>query len=478
MMRIVLPACALLLLIATACGTSAEEPLALQTVQQALEARAPTVIRIGALVDDASPARTNFTAAANLAESQINQGLAAAHSIHSVDVIVGYYGGATGFTQATRTIDMVNQQGIVGVVSDVSGSPGGTGGTVAVNRLNYESPSRIVRKVPVTCYQCSSAFFNDPAQSDLGFKDPDNWLWRTFFNATFESAVQVQLVYNRAGFGDFNGDGRTKIVIYYDAGHLSAATTMPGLVDSIYGSRPHSLERIQKTLPSTSATRAAELAKIFDGHNDSTGADDGLPDAVYLAFLPANIPESLGDYTGHAFSPKPPATANNGGRRDFLLSTLLANGGEGLEGNSVLVAAKSASGQAFVSSYKAANGGAIPELTASYLYDGIAAQALAALVAVTGGLTGTPEQIRAGLGAINQPNGTLVGATAAGFELAATRIRAKKPINYDGASSPLDLTATGEMYPDLVHWKIQGGKFVELESYRCDPSSPNCVVRP
>jgi hypothetical protein len=475
MMRIVLATCTLLLL-SSACGSPTEAPSELQAVRQALEAKVATVIRIGALVDDASPARTNFTAAANLAESQINQGLVAAHSPYSVDVIVGYYGGSTGFTQATRTIDMVNHQGIVGVVSDVSGSPGGTGGTVAVNRLNYESPSRIVRKVPVTCYQCSSAFFNDPAQSDLGFKDPANWLWRTFFNATFESAVQVQLVYNRTSFGDFNGDGRTKIVIYYDTGHLSAATTMPGLMDSIYGSRPHSLERIQKTLPSSSATRAAELAKIFDGHNDSTGADDGLPDAVYLAFLPANIPESLGDYTAYAFSPKPPATANNGGRRDFLLGTLLANGGEGLEGNSVLVVAKSASGQAFLSSYNAANGGAIPELTASYLYDGIAAQALAALIVAPGGLI--PEQIRDAFAAINKPNGTLVGATAAGFQTAATQVRAKKPINYDGASSPLDLTATGEMYPDLVHWKIQGGKFVELESYRCDPTSPNCVVRP
>jgi len=56
----------------------------------------------------------------------------------------------------------------------------------------------------VTCYQCSSAFFNDPNQTDKGFGDPDNWLQRTFFNATFESAVQVQLVVNRDNHGDFN----------------------------------------------------------------------------------------------------------------------------------------------------------------------------------------------------------------------------------------------------------------------------------
>ena len=33
------------------------------------------------------------------------------------------------------------------------------------------------------------------------------------------------------------------------------------------------------------------------------------------------------------------------------------------------------------------------------------------------------------------------------------------------------------MYPDLVHWKIQGGQFVELERYRCDPGTPSCAVQ-
>jgi hypothetical protein len=462
---------AVALLLAPACDPSAEDIAS--PVQQAVH---DSTIRIGVLIDDASPAKANFTAAATLAERQVNEGLTAAHSDFAVDVIIGYYGGATGKTQATRTIELVNADRVDGVVSDVSGAPGGPGGTVAVNRLNYETPSQLAHKIPVTCYQCSSAFFNDPTQTDLGFADPDNWLWRTFFNATFESAVQVQLVFNRPNAGDFNGDGRTKIVIYYDTGHLSAATTMPGLMDAIYGARPHAVERIQKMLPGDASTRAAELAKIFDAHNDTTGMDDGLPDAVYLAFLPANIPQALGDYSGHPQSPKPPATANNGGRRDFLLATLLANGGEGLEGNSVLVAADSASGDAFLASYRAANGNANPELTGSYLYDAIAAQALAGLIAADDCLT--PERMRDALGRINRPQGTVVRASAAGFREAAKLIRRKRAINYDGASSPLDLTASGEMYPDLVHWKIQGGQFVELESYRCDPANPNCVVRP
>jgi hypothetical protein len=434
-------------------------------------------IRIGVLLDDASPARDDFALAADLAESRINEGLARARSPFRAEVIPGAFGGSTGHTQATRTIELVNVAGVVGVVSDVSGVPAGPGGTVAVNRLNYETPPRIAHPVPVTCYQCSSAFFNDPAQADPGFADPAHWLWRTFIHAAFESAMQVQLVLDRPGGGDFDGDGHLKIAVYHDAAHLSAATTMPGLLDQL-AQGPHSVELIAKTLPSTPATRAAELARLFDGHNDTTGADDGRPDSVYLAFLPQNVSEALADFTTHPVPARPPATANNGARRDFLLPALLASGGEGLEGNSVQLVARSASGEAFLAAFQQASGGAPPELTASFVHDAVAAQVLAGLIAAeAGGLT--PENLREALGQLSDPAGRTIEATPAGFARAARRIRAGRPINYDGAASPLDLTAPeGEMFPELTHWRIEGGRFVELATYRCDPSAPLCERQP
>jgi hypothetical protein len=415
--------------------------------------------KIGVLVDGASPARANFTAAALLAERQIEEALSQSGIHDRFDVVVAPY--AAGQAQNTA-IDLVNNQGALGVVSDISGN------TAAVNRLNYQAGSPATRKFPVTCYQCSSAFFNDPAQTDLGFADPDNWLFRTFFNATFESAVQVQLVLHRPAGGDFDGDGHLKIVVYYDAFHLSAATTMPGILDGLHAGS-HSVELIAKTLPSTPATRAAELAAIFD-------SDDGhAPDAVYLAFLPQNATESLSDYTAFAFSPKPPAQANNGVRRNFLLPSLLGAGGEGLEGSSVLAVSDSPSGALFNSAFVAAAGQA-PELTASYLYDAVVAQAVAIGTARASGAV-TPELIRASFPAINDPAGTVIRPSVKDFKTAAKRIQKHRPIDYDGASSPLDLTPEGEMYPALVHWKIQGGQFVELERYLCDPAHPSCEVR-
>ena len=126
-----------------------------------------------------------------------------------------------------------------------------------------------------------------------------------------------------------------------------------------------------------------------------------------------------------------------------------------------------------------ANAGQPPELTASYIYDAIAAQALAAQVAVSRGRSLTPAAIRDALGSISDPAGTVIPATASGFALAARRIRSNKRINYDGAGSSLDLSAAdGEMFPEIVHWKIQGGRFVEFEAYQCDLQHPLCVILP
>jgi hypothetical protein len=231
---------------------------------------------------------------------------------------------------------------------------------------------------------------------------------------------------------------------------------------------------VQKQLPSTPTSRAAELAAVFD-----SAPDGHAPDAVYLAFLPGNAPESLADYSAFAASPKAPATANNGVRRDFLMPTLLASGGEGLNGSSVRVVADSGSGQAFLSAFRAATGGQAPELTASFLYDAVVAQALAALIASSRGEL-TPEGIRDALGRISDKShcAARIGASVHDFKKAAQKIAERKPIDYDGAASSVDLTPVGEMYPPLVHWQISGGRFAEFESYQCDPAHPLCAVVP
>ncbi len=60
-------------------------------------------------------------------------------------------------------------------------------------------------------------------------RDADGWLFRTFFNAKYEAAVQTQILLNQDG-GDLNGDGQVKIAVYAidDAYGNSAAKSIGG----------------------------------------------------------------------------------------------------------------------------------------------------------------------------------------------------------------------------------------------------------
>jgi hypothetical protein len=49
-----------------------------------------------------------------------------------------------------------------------------------------------------------------------------------------------------------------------------------------------------------------------------------------------------------------------------------------------------------------------------------------------------------------------------------------KPVNYEGACDSDDWDAAGDMFPPLVHWKVENEQFVEYELYRCSPRRPLC----
>jgi hypothetical protein len=450
----------LALLLPIACSTPADT---VNRTEQAV-----TIVetyKIGVLVDEASPAATNFSGAATLAQTQLNQALASAGVNGRYQVIVASY--AAGQAQSVA-VDLVNNQGVIAIVADTDQS------TADVNRLNYDFASPIApNHVTVTCYQCSSAEFNDVGSTDQGKADPDNWLFRTYYNASFEAPVQAQLVLGRTNHGDLDGDGFLKIVVYVDFPHfISSFFGLSSALDALYAG-PHSVVPVFKAIPSTPDTRAAEMAQLFDT------SDGHRPDAIYLAISPGSFIEALSDYSTTAIAyPRPPASADNQERRNFLLPALLAAGGGSLEGSSVQLINSSSSGGLFKTAFVSATGQQ-PELTSSFLYDAVVAQAGAIGVARSNSPTVFPELVRDSFPDINVAGGTIIRPRVSDFKTAATRIKNHQAINYDGASSPLDLTAdTGENYPDLVHWRIQSGAFLELERYQCDPDHPNCARRP
>ena len=64
--------------------------------------------------------------------------------------------------------------------------------------------------------------------------------------------------------------------------------------------------------------------------------------------------------------------------------------------------------------------------------------------------------------------------TVADFAAAAKAAANGEPINYEGAFHAIDWDARGDMFPPLVHWKVENGRFVEYELYRCGPQQPLC----
>jgi hypothetical protein len=442
------------------------------TVQPATAASEPTIIRIGAVVDQTGGSTSPlYRAAVELAASQMNAALDRSGSRVKFEVIFGDSKSNPPFAQS-EALRLINQEQVKALVTDSSGV------TVAVNRLNYDPTTPAKQKVPITCFQCSSSFINDAnvVESDpltqAAERDVDNWLFRVFYVAKYEAAVLVQIALSKTDSGKGNGDGNFKIGILADAGHRALATGIAAALPSFY-QQPSSTEIIYM---SALDKLGADWPKVIDAANETTGKTDGVPDVVIVAMLPEAASEAIKAYRqgGHAL----PILSNNSFRRNYILKQVGA-AANGLEGSSVTLADKSVSGEAFVMAFRAATGQS-PEMTSSGAYDATATLMLAALVAAGDAKQSSdvaPRDIREGLTKINNKGGQMVRPSVEDFGTAIGLIAQGKPIDYEGAYDSNDWDAVGDMFPPLVHWKVENQQFVEYELYRCSPQQPLCPVK-
>jgi hypothetical protein len=442
------------------------------TVQPATAASEPTIIRIGAVVDQTGGSTSPlYRAAVELAASQMNAALDRSGSRVKFEVIFGDSKSNPAFAQS-EALRLINQEQVKALVTDSSGV------TVAVNRLNYDPTTPAKQKVPITCFQCSSSFINDAnvVESDpltqAAERDIDNWLFRVFYVAKYEAAVLLQIALSKTDSGMGNGDGNFKIGILADAGHRALATGIAAALPSFY-QQPSSTEIIYM---SALDKLGADWAKVIDNANETTGKSDGVPDVVIVAMLPEAASEAIKAYRqgGHAV----PILSNNSFRRNYILKQVGA-AANGLEGSSVTLADKSGSGEAFVRAFRAATGQS-PEMTSSGAYDATATLMLAALVAAGDDKQSSdvaPRDIREGLTKINDKSGQMVRPSVEDFGTAIGLIAQGKPIDYEGAYDSNDWDGVGDMFPPLVHWKVENQQFVEYELYRCNPQQPLCPVK-
>ncbi len=430
------------------------------------------IVRIGAVVDQTGGSTSPlYRAAVELAARQMNAALDRSGGQVRFELLFGDSKSNPSFAQS-EALRLINQEQVKGLVTDSSGV------TVAVNRLNYDPASPAKQKVPITCFQCSSSFINDANVTETdpvtqaAERDLDKWLFRVFYVAKYEAAVLVQIALNKTGGGKGNGDGNFKIGIFADGGHRALATGIAATLPALYKD-PSSTEIIYM---SSLDKLGADWGKVVDNVNEMTGKTDGAPDIVIVAMLPEAAAEAIKTYRQGGYDI--PILSNNSFRRNYILKQVGA-AANGLEGSSVMQVDKSPSGQAFLKAFQAATGQS-PEMTSAGAYDATATLMLAALVAagdVKRPREVAPAQVRDGLTKINDKGGRKVRPTVEDFGAAIKALARGKPINYEGAYDSDDWDAAGDMFPPLVHWKVENGQFLEYELYRCSPQQPLCPSR-
>ena len=283
------------------------------TVPPATAASEPTIIRIGAVVDQTGGSTSPlYRAAVELAAGQMNAALVRSGSRVKFEVIFGDSKSNPAFAQS-EALRLINHEQVKALVTDSSGV------TIAINRLNYDPATSAKQKLPITCFQCSSSFINDAnvTESDpvtqAAERDVDNWLFRVFYVAKYEAAVLVQIALNKTSGGKGNGDGTFKIGILADGGHRALATGIAAVLPSFYKD-PSSTEIVYM---SALDKLGADWAKVIDTTNETTGRTDGVPDVVIVAMLPEAASEAIKAYRqgGHAV----PILSNNSFRRNYIL---------------------------------------------------------------------------------------------------------------------------------------------------------------
>lgn len=432
---------------------------------------APNAIHIGALTDETGPSASPlYRNAVALASKQMNQALANAGSKvrFSISFADSRSDGAHSQTSAAA---LINDDKVVGIVTDISGD------TVSVNTLNYQEEPRADYKVPITCYLCSSAFINNPEAKDdkdparqAALRDQDNWLFRTFFNAKYEAAVQTQILLGTDG-GDLNGDGLVKVGVYAinDAyGQSSADAVKTALTELVEGE---------------SATEVVYFDPMADLNSYDFGKDldtltssaDGEPDAIFLALLSGSSSGAVKAYREGDY--QPPLFATTAFRRNAILSNL-GSLAEGVQGNSPPLVADDASGQAFRDAFE--ESGDQAEMGCSGAYDSTVTLMLASIAAsvdLTDPSAVTADAVREAMALISDPEGEPISATVEDFARAYEVLTSGGTVRYDGASGATNYNEDGDASPVLVHWKVQQKKFIETDVYDCS-SDELCAVKP
>ncbi len=449
----------------------------------------PTTLVLGMMIDQASAsAFTSWPGSANLAITQVNDGLEQAHAHLRFKLMLNdTTQDAT--VASMESLDMVRISNAKAIITDTSKNG------VAITKLMYDNDPANDLDVPVICVTCTAPGLSNPTAKGVDdidtatLRDAQNWHFRTCNRATEQTAVlkRVMLARGENGDADHNGTFKISILVLDDNSVHGFVQSTQALFLAV--NPDVKVEKIVLDSPSLQPTNNAfwdDIArKLTDGDNEcpQDPADinhclppvmgDGPPDAlmenvnpginVAISLALARIKSQVTFFHAHAF-------------RASQTPELLGSAIDGQQGVGAALYEDSPSGERFATDLRAASGKA-PAILDSSVYDAVAATALAVLKASQGMATPTDvtgAQVRDALMQINAADGEVIRPGPQGFSKAFQDIKAGAAINYEGASGPVDFDADGNVWVKLALYEGMGGAFVDLQKFDCvhDHSCP------
>ncbi len=354
---------------------------------------------------------------------------------------------------------------------------------LAVHKLYYDADVSNDLKVPLMCASCTSSAINSPAATasdpvqQLAWRNSEKWNHRSIMSTKLIAKILARMI---LAAGDVTGDGKLKLSFYavndtFGTGALKDVDTEIKAQLATSGfSKPYVLEKVlhPREVDTNSYSWAGDVAKLVDTYNETTMLNDGVPDVVVSANLV--LQESAFTRAYNESGTTVPNLHMHTMRASSALRSI-AQLAEGQVGVSHLNVESNASGAVFKSDYETAFGTPIVYRDAIY-YDGamkVLLGALKASMTVDDPSTLTGAQVRDGIvdNATSASAGTVIRTGKNEIIKAISEMQAGRPINYEGASGPVDDDANYNVTSKLVRYRVVNGVFVDEAVYDCVAST-------
>jgi len=427
-------------------------------------------VNIGQVIDrTGSIATPSWADSIRLAVGTANQAMKQAGRTDLRFALVDANSGNAPDMARAGAIQVVKSQGAKAVITDSSQDD------IGINMLAYDADPAHALEVPVVCMACTSPNINNPSANDgdpvkqAALRNSKGWNFRTTMSDAYQSRVVAHMLVAAGAKGDVNGDGKFKLAIYASDdpyGHGFSDALKKDVMQFASHAVVEQVFHDVKAVP-TEYDWAADVAKLTDKHNVSSGKADGVPDAVVAISFPKFEVHFTKAYLDSKSKVRLLHTHNF---RAARVLEALSSAVEGQEGTSQAVLGDGNSPRVFSDDLTALTG-QVPAFRDAAAYDAAMTVMLATVQAMKSNRLSSAEMvtgamIRDSMRSINDRNGEPVDAGMAGFARAVQLIQDGKAIDYQGASGPCDYDAHGNVVAQLARFRVQG-QFVDVEKFDC-----------